>query len=364
MAKFLMFIKWLGLIFFSFVILLYLSLQAGKFYLSNTTKSESPQGISSLEEITLGGVKQWIFIRGTDQSNPVLVFLHGGPGAPIPGIASSRTLDSELIKHFTVVHWDQRGTGKSYDPNMEIHSMTYDQLVEDCSELIDYVRGRFDTEKVFLVGYSSGSVIGARTAYNYPDKIHAYVGVAQIINDYERQTTSYDFIAAEAEKAGDEVVLDALKGIGPPPYESAEEQDEINGYISKFGGVINGGGAAKLGILVTGFLTSPEYSLSEGLFSFILKDYHFVMNAMWADVGSVDIAEEIQNIEVPVYFFEGKYDMANPTILVEELYDNLDDKEGVELYLFENSAHFLLIEEKEKYEDLLINVVLKETLGE
>jgi pimeloyl-ACP methyl ester carboxylesterase len=364
MKKFLKIIKWIAYSLVGLCLLIIIGLGVFRIHLGNSTKIETPNGISSLEEIKLGGVEQWIFIRGTDQSNPVLVFLHGGPGAPMPGISSSRTHDSELINHFTVVHWDQRGTGKSYDPEIDVSSMTYDQLVEDCSELIDYLRDRLDVEKVFLVGYSSGSVIGAKTAYKYPEKIHAYVGVGQIINDYEKQTTSYDFIAAEAEKAGDEDVLKALQVIGPPPYVSFEEQNEINGYISKFGGVVHEGGAAKLGILVTSFLTSPEYSLSEGIFSFMLKDYDFTMNTMWEDVGNVDIAEEIQDIEVPIYFFEGKYDMANPTPLVEELYDNLDEQEGVKLFIFENSAHFLLIEEEEKYVDLLINVVLAENLKE
>lgn len=360
MKKLIKFIKWTAFVFGGLIALITICLLVYKTHLRNTTAIETSNGISSLEEITLGGVKQWIFIRGTDQNNPVMIFLHGGPGAPLPGISSSRTLDAELIKHFTVVHWDQRGTGKSYNPNIDIRTMTYDQLVEDCNELIDYVRDRLDVEKVYLVGYSSGSVIGAKTAYKYPDKIHAYIGVAQIINDYEKQKVSYDFIAEEAEKAGDDDVLNALKVIGPPPYHSAEDQDEINGYISKYGGVIRGDGAAQLGILVTSLLTSPEYSFSEGIYSFMLKDYEFTMNIMWEDVGNVDIRDEIQNIEVPVYFFEGEYDMANSTILVEEFYSTLDDKEGVSLYYFENSAHFLLIEEKERYEDLLINVVLKE----
>lgn len=85
-----------------------ISLIAYRIYLKTSTKIKTPNGISSLSEITLGGIKQWIFIRGEDKSIPILIFLHGGPGAPLMGMSSSRKFDAELIKYFTVVHWDQR----------------------------------------------------------------------------------------------------------------------------------------------------------------------------------------------------------------------------------------------------------------
>ena len=160
----------------------FLGLLMYRVYLEKSTRIETPNGISSLEEIALGGLKQWIFIRGTDQDNPVLLFLHGGPGAPLLGMSSSRKHDAEVIEHFTVVHWDQRGAGKSFSSDIPVDSMTLDRFVEDCNELIDYLRNRFHTQKVFIVAHSGGTIIGIKTAYKYPEKIHAYVGVAQVIN--------------------------------------------------------------------------------------------------------------------------------------------------------------------------------------
>ncbi|MFX1343243.1 MAG: alpha/beta fold hydrolase, partial [Promethearchaeota archaeon] len=161
-----------------FFLLLYIGLLLYKYYLRKSTRIKTANSISSLEEITLGDLKQWIFIRGSDQKNPVLVFLHGGPGAPLLGMASSRKYDAELIKHFTVVHWDQRGAGKSFNRDIPVDSMTLDRFVEDCNELIDYLRNRFHMQKVFIVGHSGGTIIGIKTAHKYPEKIHAYVGVA------------------------------------------------------------------------------------------------------------------------------------------------------------------------------------------
>lgn len=343
------------------ILLVFVGLLVYRYHLRNSTKIETSNGISSLEEITLGNLKQWIFIRGTDKKNPVLIFLHGGPGAPLMGMSSSRILDAELIKHFTVVHWDQRGAGKSYNSDIPIDSMTFDRLVEDCNELVDYLRNRFNTEKVFIVGHSAGSIIGIRMAHKYPEKIYAYVGAGQIINDYEQQKVSYDFIVDEAEESGDVKIQNAIKAIGPPPPDRLEKVYKKEEYISRFGGVLRGNGANQMWTVGLSFITSPEYSLLEGFRAMTMKGYRFTMNAMWEEIKNVNLAEEIHSIKVPIYFFEGKYDMATPIVPVEEFYDSLDAEKGKKFIVFENSAHFPMVEEKEKYQDLLVNVVLKES---
>lgn len=347
-----------------FLLLLYIGLLLYKVYLRNSTKIETSNGISSMEEIILGDLRQWIFSRGIDQNNPVLLFLHGGPGAPMLGMSSSRKYDTEMIKHFTVVHWDQRGAGKSFNRDIPVDSVTLDRFVEDCNELIDYLRNRFHTPKVFVVGHSGGTLIGIKTAYKYPEKIHAYVGVAQLINDYEQQKLAYDFIIEEAEKSGDVRRQNAIKAIGPPHYKSPKKVIEIARHISHYGGFLRNASirqTIKMVIFVLSFLTTPEYSLSEGIRTLIGKGYKFTVNAMWEEMKNVNLTKEIQSIKVPIYFFEGKYDMTTPTVFVEKFYDNLNAEKGKKLIIFENSAHFPMIEEKERYQELLINVVLKES---
>jgi pimeloyl-ACP methyl ester carboxylesterase len=340
-----------------------LGLQAYKIILRIATRIEAPNGISSLEEIELGGLRQWIFIRGEDRNHPILIFLHGGPGAPLFGISSARTLYAELIKHFTVVHWDQRGAGKSYRRDIPVKSLTFDRLVEDCNELIDYTRDRFNAQKVFIVGHSWGSVIGIQTAYKYPEKIHAFVGVSQIISNHEKLAVSYDFVVDGAENSRDAGRLNTLKEIGPPPFDTLEELKVLNSYISHYGGVMRNKGLEQM-IAMLGFLTSPEYSLTEGLNAMRLKGMDFTIRALWDEMEDIDVAEEIRSIEVPIYFFESKFDMANPTVIVEDFYNNLEDREDKHLVIFEGSAHFPMIEEREKYQDLLVSVASKESQGE
>jgi pimeloyl-ACP methyl ester carboxylesterase len=316
-----------------------------------------------LEEVILGDLKQWIFIRGTDQNNPVLLFLHGGPGVPLLGISSSRKTDKELIKHFTVVHWDQRGAGKSYYSDIPAHSMNYDRFVEDCNELIDYLLIRFNTPKVFIVAHSGGTVIGMKTVYKYPEKVYAYVGVAQSVDGFDEQKVAYDFILEQAEKSGDLSRYNAIKAIGPPPYDSPKKYLKQAGHIGHYGGFLAGSTIKqylKMGILMSYFITSPEYSLSEGFRTLLNKGFDFTMIAIWEEYKNIKLTKEIQSIKVPIYFFEGKYDKTTPTVLVEKFYDNINAEKGKNLIIFENSGHLPMIEEKQRYEELLTTVVLEE----
>jgi pimeloyl-ACP methyl ester carboxylesterase len=276
-------------------------------------------------------------------------------------MSSSRIFDSELIKHFTVVHWDQRGAGKSYYRDIPIESMTFDRLVEDCNELIDYVREKLNAEKVFIVAHSGGSIIGIKTAHRYPEKIHAYVGVAQIIDDLEHQKISYSLIVEEAEKSGNVKIQKALESIGPPPFDSFEEFIKKDEYVSKFGGIYHGKGIMQMWALGLSFITSPEYSLSEGINTLTMKGFKFTMNAMFEEYKSINLTKEIHSISVPIYFFEGKHDMAIPLGPVEKFYDGLDAENGKHFIIFDNSGHFPMVEEKEKYQELLIDFVLKES---
>jgi pimeloyl-ACP methyl ester carboxylesterase len=358
---FLRIIRWGASITIGLLLILVLGLLAYRAYLERSTRISSPNGISSLEEVTLGGVKQWIFIRGKNRDNPVMVFLHGGPGVPFLGMPSSRVSDAELIEHFTIVHWDQRGAGKSYRRDIPVDSMTFDRMVEDCNELIDHVLDRFDQEKVFVIGHSGGTIIGLRLAHRYSEQIHAYVGVGQIVDDLNQQKISFDFIVDEAEKTGNLKIQDSIEAIGPPPFDSLAKFTKKDGLVSKFGGIYHGKDKIRMWALGLSFITSPEYSLSEGINTRTMKGFNFTMNAMFEEYKSINFTEEIHSIRTPVYFFEGKYDMSIPLGPVEKFYDGLDAENGKHFIIFENSGHFPMVEEKDRYQELLTSLVLNES---
>jgi pimeloyl-ACP methyl ester carboxylesterase len=213
------------------------------------------------------------------------------------------------------------------------------------------------------VGHSGGTLLGIKTAHRHPEKIHAYVGVAQIVNNYQGQKLSYDFVVEEAEESGDARILDAIRAIGPPPYDTVEKEHEKAKYIIRYGGFTRGSPLWQLGMVMLSYLASPEYSLLDAFRTINGKGLNFTMDAMYEEIKDVNLAEEIRSIGVPVYFFAGRYDMIAPTVLVEDFYNTLDAEKGKELVVFEDSAHWPMIEETEKYQNLLINVVLKESQG-
>ena len=353
----LLFLKWLAFISAAILFVVLIGFQLYKSYLRSSTKIETPNGISSLEEITLGGNRQWIFIRGTDKNNPVLLFLHGGPGEPAMGMASSRAFDACLINHFTIVHWDQLGAGKSYHNDISIQSMRIEHWIEDCNELIDYLRNRLTTQKVFLAGHSGGTILGLKMAQKYPEKLYAYIGVSQIVSYDKQQRITYNYIIEQARKSGNHKILHAIEKIGLPPYDTPEDEFEKAKIIIQYKGFVYKNALKRLGYISLSYLTSPEYSFSEGIRTFRRKGLNFTMSTRYNELKMIDFTAEIKSLEVPVYFIQGKFDMITPTIQVEEFYFNVSAQKEKKLIIFENSAHLPLIEEKKKYHELLISIL-------
>jgi proline iminopeptidase len=133
------------------------------------------QRVELRQRVVLGGLPQQVLVRGADAANPLLLILHGGPGfAEMPLFT---TYHADLEQHFLVAHWDQRGAGLSHAPDIPAESMTLRQFVADALELIDWLTDRFAQDKVYLLGHSWGSLLGATLASERPEKLHAYVGV-------------------------------------------------------------------------------------------------------------------------------------------------------------------------------------------
>ncbi|CAH0122452.1 alpha/beta fold hydrolase [Paenibacillus sp. CECT 9249] len=134
-------------------------------------------GVALMEQMNAGGLKQWVVIRGHHTGNPLLLFLHGGPGASMTG--ALRKYNAELEQAYTVVSWDYRGAGKNYDPSIAPETMNIGQLVSDARDIVMQLLDRFDQQKCFVAGASFGAVVGMRFVQAFPDLVHAYIGVNQ-----------------------------------------------------------------------------------------------------------------------------------------------------------------------------------------
>jgi pimeloyl-ACP methyl ester carboxylesterase len=308
-------------------------------------------GINIQQVVELGGIKQWIMIRGTDTTNPVLLFLHGGPGFPEMPFAY---IDSkELEKHFIVVNWDQRGCGKSASQEILSESINMEQILSDTKELIDYLKTRFNKGKIFLIGHSWGSILGMYTIYNYPDDLYAYIGMGQVINSMDGEMISYQYAFNKAKEANDTISIQKLEKIGLPPYKGYENQSIQRAILAKYGGAFK---QISYPDMIKMIYASPHYTQSDK--SNFMSSFIQSNNLLEGSIMSINFSNTIKEVKVPVYFFLGRSDYGVPFELVEEYCQFLVAPKK-EIIWFENSGHWHNLEEPQKYQEMLINKVLK-----
>ncbi len=307
---------------------------------------QAEDGINSLEQVELGGVKQWISIRGVDRRAPVLLFLHGGPGSA--NIAKLRLQVPDLEKHFVVVNWDQRGAGKSAAPGFDASTLSRQQLLSDAHELVGLLKDRFGVQKIYLMGFSWGSVLGLSLADQYPDDFEAFISIGQVVNYRIGEQMSLAYLRAAAQGAGNAQAIAELANVDPA-YTSPDWQNQLSTqrkWLLHFGGVYHTSRSYshEIGML----LKAPEYSFIEvalwpGSSSNALK-------AMWPELMNLNFFESVPVLRCPVYFFVGRHDYNSPWQLTETYYQAVNAPAGKQLVWFENSAHDLFFDEPRRLE--------------
>ena len=309
--------------------------------------------IASLERVRLGGIEQTVLLRGHDATRPVLLFLHGGPGGTAMPLAHEFT--SRLEEHFVVVHWDQRGAGKSYAADIPAESMTVAQFVQDCRELVQHLTHRFQQAKVYLVGHSWGTQLGILAASRYPELFHAYVGVAQVVNVRQAEAISWQFALAGARAARDGVTEARLSRMHPPAYDGRVEDLLFErACVSRYGGSYVD--PARDQALFRKYFQSPEYSLLD--LRKLKKGSHWSLSLMWRQVVDWDLPQQVPALAVPAYFLHGRSDRVTPTELVRDYVDSLAAPRK-KLVWFERSAHCLPFEEPERFQQVLVEELLQ-----
>lgn len=323
---------------------------------AHTEPISSPQGIAVLDEIELGGVKQWILVRGEDVENPILLFLHGGPGSP--EMATHHAFMTGLESHFVVVHWDQRGAGKSYHVSIPESSMTIERFIEDAHLLTGHLKERFGRHKIYIMGHSWGSVLGTLTVDRYPEDYYAYIGIGQVVDLVRNEKISYEYVIKEAEERDKPLAKMHLKMIGGPPYDNVIELAIQRQYLQKFGG-----GPARsqetYNKIYRAGAKAPEYTLLGHIK--MARGTIYSTRQMWPELMTVDLLDTVPRIDVPVYFLHGRHDYNTPWELCQEYYNKLEAPEGKTLIWFEESAHSPNLEEPRKFERVLEDKVLPET---
>jgi pimeloyl-ACP methyl ester carboxylesterase len=288
----------------------------------------------------IGGVDQWVMIRGQSIKNPPLILLHGGPGFSETGLF--RYFNAPLEKDFCVVYWDQRGAGKSFDPRAPTSSMTVERFIADLDELVDEVCRRLGSTKVTLFGHSWGSLLGVLYAARFPHKVAAYVGSGQIGDAQAAEASSYQYALSKAERLHNRKAIKALRAIGPPPYGPQSLWTERT-WLQRLEGQFRPSALWKFARVVLG---TKESSIFEIPRSF--RAFRRTLEAMWTEVSTINLLERAPTLQVPVFLFLGRKDRWVPADTSVAYFEALTAP-SKKLVWFEESGHEPFMDEPAKF---------------
>jgi pimeloyl-ACP methyl ester carboxylesterase len=309
-----------------------------------------PGSLSEKAFVTINGVQQGMFIKSRDARNPVLLFLHGGPG--MPEYFLTQRYPTGLEDYFTVVWWDRRGAGLSYSPAIPLETMTVEQSIQDTLEVTKYLRQRFGKEKIYLMGHSGGSFIGIQAAARAPELYAAYIGVAQMAYQIKSEQLAYAYMLPLFKENGNTRMVQLFEAnpvtltVPLPPAYAAVRDEAMHSL-----GI---GTTRDMRSVVTGvFLPSwfhSEYTLAEKVN--LWRGKFFSHAILWNEMIATDLTQQVTELTIPVYFFHGAYDYTCSYALARSYFEQLAAPiKG--FYTFENSAHSPIFEEPGKVRELL-----------
>lgn len=326
---------------------------------TSTKKIKTQNGISEIQYLTINNIKQYVLIRGKNIKNPVLLFLHGGPGASATALL--RKYNSVLEDHFTMVYWDQRGAGKSYDKKMLKDEIRVAKYISDVDTLVAYLKKKFNTEKIILVGHSWGSRLGLYTIQKNPENYIAYIGIGQELSSFEGELISYNYTLAKAKETNNQKAIKELEEIGAP---------QNGNYMNMYKNGFWGGVKQKHWLLKLGGERYKKTNYTDWIFAIWLsREYSFFDLIRYGkasgfsagniifdhDFNNIDLFKQIPEVKIPVFFISGAYDYNTPWELVERYYNKLHApiKEFIK---FEKSGHSPVFEEPDKFNREIIRI--------
>jgi pimeloyl-ACP methyl ester carboxylesterase len=310
--------------------------------------------ISEKIYVNINGSILGMFIKSKDAANPVLLYLHGG----MPDYFLTKKYPTGLENLFTVVWWEQRGSGLSYKAGFPREKISLERMKSDTKEVTNYLRKRFDKEKIYLMGHSGGTFIGIQVAAESPELYNAYLGVAQMSNQLKSEALAYDYMLKKFRETGNtryvrklEAAPVTLKGGTPDAYRRLRDPAMHSLGI----GTTHDMKSVITGIFLPSLLCR-EYTLCEKLDTWIGKSRSGI-SILWDEMQATDLSLKITTLTIPVYFFEGVYDYTCSSVEAKLYFDKLAAPvKGY--YTFAKSAHSPLFEEPEKMQHIIKEDVL------
>lgn len=306
----------------------------------------SPDGVQEAYAARIGGIDQWINVRGQDRANPMVLFIHGGPASPIT--PSQWQFQRPLEEYFTIVNYDQRGAGKTYSsvpPDRIADTMHVQQYVDDAIEIAEHLRTRYGKRKLVLMGHSWGTVVGMHAALKRPDLFHAYVGIGQVISTRENERLSFEYGLRTARERGNQQAIREMEAIAPYPGDTPITRERI--IVARKWPQFYGGLTAyreTSDYFYRAARLSPEYDDRDRCA--INAGSVFTLGKLLDEFLQVDFTG-VKEFPIPVVMFMGRHDYTTPSQPTAQWIDAVKApyKRGV---WFEHSAHMMPWEEPGK----------------
>jgi len=276
----------------------------------------TPNGVDEAKYVVIGGIEQWITIRGEDRNNPVLLMLHGGPGdATNPwGYAGFRS----WLKRFTVVQWDQRGAGRTFGKSGAsiAPTITIDRMTQDGIELAELLRKSLQKDKIILVGHSWGSILGVFMVKARPDLFYAFVGTGQVADPSRNYAVAYDALLDKAKGIEDQRAVRELRDVGPPPYPDGRGYAVQRKWSNLFEGA--------------DFFISSMFGLALAAPGYSLRDVNDWVDGqglsgqrLVPQTNSLSATTLGGDFAVPVFVIQGTEDFTTPTSLAKRFVNSI-----------------------------------------
>lgn len=302
----------------------------------NTACTSPAQKVHEEGYVQIGGIQQWVTIKGGSCANPVILFLHGGPGNPLSPYASAAYGAWE--KDYTLVQWDQRGAGMTYGKSTpaEDATLTLEQMRDDGVALAAYLARHLGQRKIILMGSSWGSILGVHMVKARPDLFSAYVGTSQMVSYRENQQATYPRILGLARAAGDADTVTKMEALGPPPWTNPRNFGIVRRAVRKYEALKIDPAPANW------WVPAPAYSTPKALADYEAgEDYSFLQfvglkgNGMFSQV---DLPKLGTAFTVPFFLVQGTEDLLTTSDVTQRYFESVSAPQK-ELVLVPRAGH-------------------------
>lgn len=325
----------------SILVFLLLVLLVRAFMPTWTPKIKGERGISEFRRVMINGAEiQWM-IRGCDRNHPVLLFVHGGPCCS--EIPYARKFQKRLEKDFTVVHYDQRGSGKSFRFGKDYSGVTAATHVKDLIAITESIEEYLCVEQVILVGHSYGTYIAAQAAALRPDLYRAYIGIGQMSDTMTSELNTLEKCITLAAMKGDEKTADRLESMREAIADGKQIVDRS--IVRRYGFAARSMNENRAYFMA--FVFGSEYNLLDAARFYTAAGKY--QDGLVAEALQNPLASIVKEIDVPVFFLMGKYDGMTSPEAAEEYLQKIGGNGEKRFVLFENSAHYPQFEEKDEF---------------